>query len=292
MDVIAFSPDLERIIDAGAQLERVATGFLFVEGPVWDTKRARLIFSDIPADRQYQWREGATEAALYREPTGNSNGLTIDHAGALLNCEHSGRRVSRLGMDDGSLVPLAARYNGKRLNSPNDLVVHSSGAIYFTDPPYGVRSEDRELNFQGVYRLDPDGTLTLLADDFDRPNGIALNADETVLFVDDTSRQHVRAFDVGADGSVSNGRVHAEMDPSLGPGVPDGLKVDIEGNLYMTGPAGIWVFNASGKPLGVLRVPEVAANLAWGGADKRWLYITASTSLYRVRLKIAGVRRF
>jgi len=292
LDLVAFSPDFARIFDEDASLERIATGFLFTEGPVWDTKRSRLIFSDIPANRQYQWREGDKEATLFREPTGNSNGLTIDNSGGLLNCEHSGRRVSRTGLDDGSLIPLATHFQGKRLNSPNDIVVHSNGWVFFTDPPYGVRDEERELDFQGVYRLDPDGKLTLRASDFDRPNGIALNADETILFVDDSNRHHVRAFDLRPDGTLANGRVHGECDPSIGAGVPDGLKVDVEGNVYMTGPGGVWVFHPSGKPLGVLKVPEITSNLAWGGSDKRWLYITASTSVYRVRGKITGVRRF
>lgn len=291
MDILPFSPQIEHILETTGNLEQVATGFIFTEGPVWDPKRERLIFSDIPANRQYQWKEGVG-ASLYREPTGNSNGLTVDDGGNLLNCEHSGRRVSRLGMGDGSLITLADRFQEKRLNSPNDLVVHSGGAIYFTDPPYGVPAEDRELELQGVFRLAPDGTLTLLADDFDRPNGLAFNADESVLYVDDSARHHVRAFDVQADGSLANGRVFAQTDPSVGRGVPDGLKVDSMGNVYVTGPGGVWIFGPSGSPLGVLKTPETSANLAWGGADKQWLYITATSSIYRVRAKVPGVRRF
>jgi gluconolactonase len=291
MDVIVYSPHFERILDTRAEMRQIATGFQFTEGPVWDSARERLLFSDIPANRQYQWRED-TGAALYREPTGNSNGLTFDNAGNLLNCEHSGRRVSRLDLGDGSLVPLATRYDGKRLNSPNDIVGHSNGSIYFTDPPYGVQPEQRELDFQGVYRLDTDGTLTLLAADFERPNGIALSPDEKTLYVDDTPRHHVRAFDVRPDGGVENGRVFGTTDPSVGDGRPDGLKVDVEGNLYVTGPGGVWVFGRDGKALGVIRCPEVPANLAWGDADKKTLYITARTSVYRVRTNIAGLRRF
>lgn len=291
MDVLVYDEAIHRLLDTRAGLEQVATGFVFTEGPVWDPKRERLIFSDIPANRQYQWTE-ADGDTLFREPTGNSNGLTIDGSGALLNCEHSGRRVSRLRMDDGSLIPLATHYEGKRLNSPNDLVVHSNGAVYFTDPPYGVEDSDRELDFQGVYRLDPDGSLTLLVDDFNRPNGLALNADESVLVIDDSAEHHARAFDVQPDGSLANGRLFAETDPSVGGGVPDGLKIDVEGNLYMTGPGGVWVYDANGEPLGVIRVPETTANVGWGGADRKTLYLTATSSVYRVRTNVEGVRRF
>ncbi|MAF10577.1 gluconolactonase [Candidatus Poribacteria bacterium] len=291
MDVLVYDPGIERLIDTGGELERVATGFIFTEGPVWDAKRSRLIFSDIPANRQYQWTE-ADGHTLFREPTGNSNGLTIDDSGALLNCEHSGRRVSRTGMDDGSLIPLATHYDGNRLNSPNDLVVHSNGSVYFTDPPYGVEDSEREIDFQGVYRLDLDGSLTLLVDDFNRPNGLALNADESVLIIDDSAEHHARAFDVQADGSLANGRLLAETDSSVGGGVPDGLKLDVEGNLYMTGPGGVWVYDVDGKPLGVIRVPETTANLAWGGPNRKTLYFTATSSVYRVSAKVQGVRRF
>ncbi|MDA1192203.1 MAG: SMP-30/gluconolactonase/LRE family protein [Candidatus Poribacteria bacterium] len=292
MDLIVYSPDIARIIDADEALEQVASGFVFTEGPVWDSKRARLVFSDIPPNRQFQWTE-ADGASLFREPTANSNGLTMDDDGNQLNCEHSGRRVSKLGLDDGSLVPVVSHYEGKRLNSPNDIVVHSSGALYFTDPPYGVKSEDRELDFQGVYRYDPKSdTLTLLVDDFDRPNGLAFNDDESVLYIDDTARQHVRAFPVNPYGTLGEGRVFGETNPSVGSGAPDGVKVDVEGNVYMTGPGGIWIYDKTGKPLGVIKTPEVAANLGWGDADKKTLFITATSSIYRVRTKIAGVRRF
>jgi gluconolactonase len=195
-------------------------------------------------------------------------------------------------MDDGSLIPLATHYDGKRLNSPNDLVVHSNGSVYFTDPPYGVEDSEREIDFQGVYRLDLDGSLALLVDDFNRPNGLALNDDESVLIIDDSAEHHARSFDVQADGSLANGRLLAETDASVGGGVPDGLKLDVEGNLYMTGTGGVWVYDPDGKPLGVIRVPETTANLAWGGPNRKTLYFTATSSVYRVSAKVQGVRRF
>ena len=267
--------------------ERIASGFQFTEGPVWHPDGA-LFFSDIPANRIYRWwPDGRPE--VYREPSNNSNGLTLDRDGHLIVCEHSGRRVSRTEAD-GSVVAIAERYQGKRLNSPNDTVVHSDGSIYFTDPPYGISSPDeREIPFNGIYRLSPQGELTLLADDFDRPNGLAFSPDQSVLYVDDTSRLHVRAFDVQPDGTIANGRIFAEVDENVGKGRPDGLKVDVEGNVFVTGPGGMWLFRADGTHIGALTMPEVTANCAWGDEDRRTLYMTASTSVYRIRSKVQGI---
>jgi len=224
---------------------------------------------------------------VFRTPSGNSNGLTYDRSGRLLMCEHSNRRVTRLE-PDGTLTVLAASYEGKMLNSPNDIVVRSEGTIYFTDPPFGIpEGQKKELPFQGVYKIAPDGKLTLLVQDFDRPNGIALSPDEKTLYVDDSVRLHVRAFAVAADGSISNGRVLAEL-KSQRPGVPDGLKVDRQGNLYVTGAGGVWVFDKAGKHLGTIVLSELPANCAWGDKDFRTLYLTARTGLYKIRLKIPG----
>jgi len=265
--------------------ERIATGFQFTEGPVWHPD-GYLLFSDIPAGRIYKWSPDGT-LEVFRQPSGNSNGLTFDQQGRLIACEHGTRRVSRTE-PDGRVVPLATHYQGKRLNSPNDVVVKSDGSIYFTDPPYGVQPEKRELSFQGVYRIAPDGTLTLLADDFDRPNGLAFSPDESILYVDDTTQRHVRAFDVLPDGTLANGRIFAEMH-SPATGGPDGMKLDVEGNLYVTGPGGTWLFDPEGNHLGTLVTPEKPANLAFGDTDRRTLYITARTSVYRVRTKLPGV---
>ncbi|MEA3344719.1 MAG: SMP-30/gluconolactonase/LRE family protein [Chloroflexota bacterium] len=267
------------------QPERIATGFEFTEGPVWN-QGGYLLFSDIPADRIYKWSlEGGVE--VFREPSGNSNGLTFDREGRLIACEHGNRQMSRTE-PDGSITSLATHYQGQRLNSPNDVVVKSDGSIYFTDPPYGVEPEERELDFQGVYRIAPDGALTLLADDLDRPNGLAFSSDESILYVDDTTRRRVWAFDVLSDGALANGRVFAEMESSA-PGGPDGMKLDSEGNLYVAGPGGTWILDPDGNHLGTFVTPEQPSNLAFGDADRRTLYITARTSLYLVQTKLAGI---
>jgi sugar lactone lactonase YvrE len=277
----------ETIMGHRAQVEKVAGGFQFTEGPVWDP-HGFLLFSDIPANIIYKWTPGASEAEVYRTPSGHSNGLTLDRAGRLLACEHD-RQVSRTERD-GTIGTLADRYRGKRLNSPNDIVVRSDGSIYFTDPPYGLprQEEGKELDFNGVYRLVPDGTLTLLDDSIVRPNGLAFSPDERTLYVDDSAGMHIRAFDVRPDGTLANGRLFAELKEAGKEGVPDGMKVDVRGNVFCTGPGGIWIFSPGGELLGKIETPEVPANLAWGDADLKTLYITARTGLYRVRVQTGG----
>lgn len=265
--------------------ERIASGFQFTEGPVWHPD-GYLLFSDIPGDRIYKWSPDG-KLMIFRDPSGHSNGLTLDRRGRLIACEHGNRRVSRTEAD-GSLIPLATDCQGRRLNSPNDVVVRSDGSIYFTDPPYGVQPEERELEFQGVYRIKADGTLTLLADDFERPNGLAFSPDERILYVDDTARRHVRAFDVLSDGTLANSRVFADMQ-SPEPGGPDGMKLDVEGNLYVAGAGGTWLFDSAGRHLGTLTTPERPSNLAFGDSDRRTLYITARTSVYWVGTRLAGL---
>jgi gluconolactonase len=291
MSIDVRNEKLLALIDANAPVERLAAGCQFTEGPVWNAKGKFLLFSDIPANQMKKWTptDGLTN---FRVPSGKSNGLTYDKQGRLIACEHANRRISRTGAD-GMVVTIASRYNGKRLNSPNDVVVKSDGAIYFTDPPYGLTAAygeegKQELDFQGVYRLSPDGqTLTLLIDDFYRPNGLCFSPDESILYINDTERMHVRAFDVRPDGTITNGRIFAEEKGEGGK--PDGMKVDSLGNLYVTGPGGIWVFDPKGAHLGVIRTPERAANLAWGDGNWETLFITATNSVYRVRCKVAGV---
>jgi len=272
-------------------VDRIATGFTFTEGPVW--RGDDLLFSDIPNSRTIRYRplpEGP-EITTFLHPTGNANGMTLDRQGRVLRCEHSGRRVARVDAG-GNVETVADNYQGKKLNSPNDVVVRSDGSIFFTDPPYGLprASVGKELAFNGVFRVDSAGELHLLVDDFDRPNGLAFSPDERTLYVDDSSRNHIRAFDVAADGSLSNGRVFAEMRTGPGErGVPDGMKVDQEGHVYCTGPNGIWVYDPDGRFMGRIVLPEVPANLAWGDADWRTLYITAQKSLYRIRVGVPGV---
>ncbi len=282
---------LLNLVDADEVVEQLATGCQFTEGPVWNSGGKFLLFSDIPANAMKRW-EASSGASIYRAPSGKSNGLTYDKRGCLIACEHANRRVSRTTAD-GDVLTIASHYQGKRLNSPNDVIVKSDGSIYFTDPPYGLTSAygvdaEKELDFQGVYRLSADGaTLTLLIDDFERPNGLCFSPDESILYINDTERMHVRAFDVRADGTITNGRLFALEEGDNGK--PDGMKVDSQGNIYLTGPNGIWVFSVDGKHLGVILVPERAANLAWGGDNWNSLFITATTSVYRLECKIRGV---
>jgi gluconolactonase len=263
------------------KLEKIGSGYQFTEGPVW-TPWGTLLFSDIPANKIYEFGK---EQKVYRDPSGQSNGLTFDLQGRLIACEHGNRRVSRTEKD-GSITVLADRYEGRRLNSPNDVVVKSDGSIYFTDPPYGVGENDREIDFQGVYRITTKGKLELLVKDFDRPNGLCFSPDEKRLYIADSSnRRHVRVFDVLKDGTLANGRVFAQVAQG---GAPDGMKVDVKGNLYVTGPGGVWVFDPNGKHIETIECPETPANCAWGDADGKTLYVTARTGLYKVRLDTGG----
>lgn len=288
---------LRRVVPAGAEIERIATGFGFTEGPLW--RGDHLLFSDIPNSRivRYQRAPEGPIVETFRSPSHLANGLTVDREGRLIACEGAARRLTRTERD-GTITVLADRYQGKRLNSPNDVIVSADGTIYFSDPfwangfpnPHGprVREEDQELSFAGVFCVTPDGMLTAVADDFERPNGLALSPDGRTLYVDDTRRFHIRAFDVRPDGTLANDRVFADL-RAPEPGVPDGMKVDVEGNLYCTGPGGVWVISPAGQILGRLVPPEVPANVAWGDADWQTLYITARTSVYRIRLQIPGI---
>lgn len=278
---------VQDILDDSAKLEKVAGDFQFIEGPIWHPD-GFLLFSDIPADIIYKFASNQ-QVEVFRRPSGKANGNTLDKENRLLTAEHENRRVSRTEKD-GKVITLADRYEGKRLNSPNDLVVKSDGSIYFTDPSYGVSKDREELGFYGVYRLAPDGKLTLLVKDLVLPNGIAFSPDEQKLYVNNSEARYIAVYDVKPDGTVTNERLFADLKDASQGGVPDGLKVDLEGNVYSTGPGGVWILSPDGKLLGKISVPETATNLAWGESDRKTLYITAYTSLYRIRLKIAGVR--
>ncbi|UCH03092.1 MAG: SMP-30/gluconolactonase/LRE family protein [Candidatus Bathyarchaeota archaeon] len=284
------NPHIAHILPEDSELERLATGFQFTEGPVWNASGGFLLFSDIRANRIYKWSP-TNGVTIFREPSGNSNGLTYDKEMRLIICEHSNRRLTRMEKDDASTV-LIERFRNKRLNSPNDVVVKSNGMIYFTDPPYCITPEEQELSFQGVYFIDPKNKkVILLKDDFDRPNGISFSPDETVLYIADSSikRRHIRAFDVKSDGTIRNNRVFSEIRSDL-PGNPDGMKVDIEGNLYVAAAGGLWVFSKNGDHLGTIRTPEQPANCAWGDTDWKSLFITARTSVYRIKLGVSGIK--
>ena len=264
---------------ASQPLEKVAGGFQFTEGPVWIAARSELIFSDIPPNKLY--RLSHDRVSVFRDPSGHANGNALDPQGRLLTCEHGHRRVSRTE-PDGRLVTLADRYEGKRLNSPNDLVCRRDGTIYFTDPPYGVKPEQRELDFQGVYRIAQD-QLTLLARDFAKPNGLCFSPEETLLYIADTERSHIRVFTVTGAGTLANGRLFCEV------ARPDGLRVDPTGNLWVAAETGVEVFDVTGRRLAHMDVPERPANLCFGGANADTLYITARTSLYRARLSMLEI---
>jgi len=277
------------------QFERLGTGFLFTEGPVWHSTGEFLLFSDMPGDHLRRW-SAADGITTFRKPCNKSNGLTYDGQGRLLTCEHATSHVTRTE-PDGRIVSIATHYRGKQLNSPNDIVVKRDGGVYFTDPPYG-RAEfygvkrEQELDFQGVYRLGPDPRgPELLVDDFDRPNGLCFSLDERRLFINDTARKHIRVFEVTPAGTLRDGQVWAETKGDK-PGAPDGMKIDSAGNVYCCGPGGIHVFDADANLREVIETPERAANFAWGDDDLKSLFITASTSLYRIRVSIPGLRVF
>jgi gluconolactonase len=279
------------VVGEDVRVEQVATGFGFTEGPVWDKAREQLIWSDMKHDHMRSY-SAARGVQTYRKPSNKANGNTYDAQGRLVSCEHGTSRVVR-EEKDGTLTVLASHWQGKELNSPNDIVIKSDGAIYFSDPTFGRIREDvgiprpLTLDFRGVYRIAPDGALTLVVDDFEQPNGLCFSLDEKRLFINDTPRKHIRVFDVNADGSLANGRLFGETTGEA-PGMPDGMKLDRDGHVYCTGPGGIHVFAHDGRCLGVILIPERPTNMAWGDDDFRTLYVTAQTSVYCARLKTQG----
>jgi gluconolactonase len=279
------------VVGAEVAYESLADGFLFTEGPAWDARNRQLLFSDIPGNLIAQWSEAGGKG-VFRSPSNMSNGLTWDREGRLLCCEHATSRLTRTEAD-GRITVLASTHEGKELNSPNDVVVKSDGGIYFTDPAYGRmeyygKPRTPHLDFRGVYRVEPDGgRLTLLAGDFGQPNGLCFSADERRLFVNDTERGHIRVFDVLGDGTLAKGRIWAEV-AGEGAGAPDGMKIDSEEHLYCCGPGGVHVFDRAAKCLGVIRVPTGAANFTWGDDDLKSLFITATGTLWRIRVRVPG----
>ena len=281
------------VVGAGVEYERLADGFMFTEGPQWDPRQQRLLFSDIPGNAIFQWSEAAG-VRVFRAPSDMANGLALDRNGRLLCCEHATSRVTRIE-SDGTVTVIASAFEGGALNSPNDIVLKRDEGIYFTDPTYGRLeyygvAREPVLAFRGVYRVEPDGTrITLLADDFAQPNGLCFSLDERRLFVNDTERMHIRVFDVAADGTLRNGRIWAVLSGD-GAGAPDGMKIDSAGNLYCCGPGGIHVLDQFAAALGVIRVPSPVANFTWGDDDLKSLFITATDNLYRIRVRVPGHR--
>ena len=295
MNVEIRDEKFRAVVGDDVEIEEVGSGFEFTEGPIWNHVEKHLIFSDIPGNVMRRWRpDGNIET--WRQPSNMANGNTYDGEGRVVTCEHATSRVTRTERD-GTLTVLATHYGDKELNSPNDIIVKSDGSIYFTDPGFGRmeyfgRPREQQLSFQGVYRLDPDSReVTLLVDDFDQPNGLCFSLEESQLFINDTMRAHIRVFDVNGEGLLENGRVWAEVTGGRD-GAPDGMKIDSQGNLYVTGPGGIHVFDPAAACLGVIKMPQGCANFCWGDDDLKSLFVTASTSLYRVRVQIAGRRTF
>lgn len=272
----------------GDSVELLASGLVFTEGPL-ALGDGSLLFQDVKAEKTYRLTPDGTVSVL-RESTGAANGQTFGPGGVITFCEQNGRRISRMITDGSGVATVVETYQGKRLNSPNDIVGRSDGRLYFTDPPYGVAPADREIDVQGVYALDPSGELTRVLDDFEKPNGLALSPDERTLYVCDTARYHVRAFGLDASGNVvaGSGRVFATQDPGK-PGGPDGMKVDRDGRVYVAVALGVWVYEPDGRLLGIIDLPERPSNLAWRGHDGSSLAITAVDKVYQVHLMTSGV---
>jgi gluconolactonase len=275
-----------------ARLERLYDGCRWAEGPVYVPAGRYLLFSDIPNDRIMRWDECTGAVGVFRSPSGNANGATLDRQGRLISCEHSGRRVTRTE-HDGSLTVIADRYQGKRFNSPNDVVVSSDGAIWFTDPPYGILSDyegdraESEIGACNVYRVDPrDGGCRIVTDEFDRPNGLAFSADERQLYISDSEVSDIRVFDVAEDGTLSDGRVFA----TCSEGVFDGFRFDEDGNVWAGAGAGVHCYAPDGTLIGKIRVPDRAvANVAFGGRKRNRLFLCATTAVYSVHLHTNGL---
>jgi gluconolactonase len=302
-----LDPALDALIAPDAPIEELASGFEWSEGPVWRSSGRYLLFSDVPRNTIYKWQEG-TGLSVFLRPAGyigvnppgrelGSNGLTLDANDSLVMADHGNRQVARLNEAKFTKTTLADRYEGKRLNSPNDVIYRSNGDLYFTDPPYGLKGlnadSTKELTFNGVYRLTPSGQLTLMTQELTFPNGLALSPDEKTLYVanSDPNRAIWMAFEIRSDGSLGPGRVFFDA-TSLAragkPGLPDGMKVDRAGNLFATGPGGVFIFSPAGKHLGTIVTGQPTANCAFGD-DGSTLYMTANDRLLRVRLKTSGV---
>jgi gluconolactonase len=312
--VARINPALDEIVPADARVEKLADSFGFLEGPVWVRQGGYLLFSDIPANVIYKWSPDVGKVSIFLAYSGftgtddsvagaqsndgralvtllGSNAVTVDPQGRVVYCAHGDRQVVRLEAD-GRRTVLASQFEGKRLNSPNDLVFKSDGTLYFTDPPSGLRDRDKdpkkELPFSGVYLL-KGGKLQLITKDMTTPNGIVFSPDEKYLYVNDSAKKTITRFDVQPDDTVTNGQVIIDMSSDKAPGVPDGMKVDQKGNIYCTGPGGFWIMSPQGKHLGTVLTSELPANLAFGGPDLKTLFLTARTGLYQIRLKIPGI---
>jgi gluconolactonase len=287
-ETVSFDSRFKALVSEAPTLDQFVTGFKFTEGPVWDHRADVFYFTDFFNLKIYKWSRSAG-LSIFRDPSGREVGLTLDRQGRLLGCESLQHRISRTEAD-GSLTGFNNKVGGVRINSPNDLVVKSDGVVYFTDPYSVPMGHPRETPFNGVYRLEPDsGSLAPIIKDMSRPNGLAFSPDEKLLYVNDTDRQLIMVHQMLSDGTVDAGRLFATLDVSYGRGAADGMKVDVQGNVYVTGPGGLWVFAPDGSRLGIVRSPEVVGNFCFGDEDWKSIYLTASTSVYRMRVEVAGV---
>ena len=295
IEVDLAAAGFSQIFARDTEIETIASGFKFLEGPAWHPYEKHLRFSDILGNSTYEWSETAG-SRIYRRNSHMANGNTYDRQGRLLSCHHASSRVTRMD-DDETMTVLASHYQGKELNSPNDLVVKSDDSVYFTDPPYGREPKvgiprECQLDFSGVYRWDlADESLKLLSSALNRPNGLCFSADESMLYVADSPEYEIHVFDVREDGAIANQRLFADTRGD-GPGVPDGMKIDSEGNLYCCAQGGLHVFSADGALLGRLRTPMQIPNFTWGDDDLCSIYLTGITTLYRVRTRIPGIPLF
>jgi gluconolactonase len=293
IEVDMAAPGFERIVPRSSEVEVIANDLLFGEGPVWNKRTGEFFWVDIIGDTIWKWKPGVGREVVMR-PSYKADGMTFDREGRLVVCGWSWRRVWRME-EDGTVTTLCAQFEGKKLNSPNDLVVKSDGSIYFTDPSGGLNNvemhgEDvqRYLDYHGVFRISPKGETTLVVKDFTYPNGLAFSADESLLYINDTRENLIKVYDVNKDGTLKNGRLFCKM---AGPeaGVADGMKIDTEGNVYCTGPAGVQVFAPDGKLLGRIKLPGHTTNMGWGDDDWKSLYVTTYSALFRLRLGIPGL---
>ena len=289
----ADSPELSGLVDPTARFELLAEGFGFAEGPIWRTRTNDLLFSDVINSRIHRWSD-ADGVSVWKAPSNMSNGQTLDPNGDLLTCEHYPAAVRRTFADGHSEV-VAHLYEGVELNSPNDVVCRSDGSFYFTDPPSGRSAtwgfeRPQELPVNGVYLVRPSGEIVRVVDDLVLPNGLALSPDESVLYVDDTTLGEIRAYDVAADGTLSGARllIGGMLTGVIADGVPDGMKVDVLGNVYCTGPGGIWVTRPDGERIGVIEAPETMINFTWGGPGYDQLYLCGITRLFRLPMRVRG----
>lgn len=281
-----ISAEGQNLVADGAEPEIVTEGYQFTEGPYWHPG-GYLLFSDIPANTVFKWTPGEG-AEVFVRPSGNSNGIAAGSDGTIYLAQHAGK-VSRI-TDDRKTETIVQRYQGKRLNSPNDLVVHSDGTLYFTDPPFGVTEESRELEFSGVYKLTADGKITPFFKEFSRPNGIALSPDESRLYVNDSQTGQIKVFDMDENGDPVNPRDFANVGKMSDTGAADGMKVDSDGRVYSTGPGGVYIFNSEGKQIRKISTENRITNLGWGGDDNSDLFMTAPSAVYRLRMNVSGVR--